>query len=225
MHNENPRVDYMQKFRSILDDLIRAEIEEEEFNRKADEAIKDTEHAREYLIKEGFDPDEIGKQGATFVKLLMRKTVLEKEDKEIREIIGADENEATTDEVRSLMLNYKRAKEQMAKVKELIDGVADEFTALVNIVIPEESGVSPVEVRFDYNESNAAKDEEANLIAGLIKKLPKDGIKIIVVGDDKTAQVHSNIHGKYFDVSVDINPNVSIENRTVRHDEEFYRID
>ena len=47
--------------------------EQKQFDLLSDQAMKETENAEEYLLSQGIDPEEIVKQGQTFIRTLSAK--------------------------------------------------------------------------------------------------------------------------------------------------------
>jgi hypothetical protein len=76
----------------------------ERFQREHKDIIKETENANEYLRAEGFDPEEIGKQGQTFVRVLTRSLKMESA---LRELIDRQDYE-TIKRVKEVLDEYKK---------------------------------------------------------------------------------------------------------------------
>lgn len=76
----------------------------ERFKREQKDIIAETENANEYLRAEGFDPEEIGKQGQTFVRVLTRSLKMESA---LRELLDKQDYE-TIKRAKEVLDEYKK---------------------------------------------------------------------------------------------------------------------
>lgn len=88
---------------SIAAFRLRVE-EDERFEKEHQRAMEETKDANEYLRQEGFDPEEIGKQGQTFVRVLTRSLKMEMA---LRDLIE-NQNYETLKQAKEVLDEYKK---------------------------------------------------------------------------------------------------------------------
>lgn len=177
--------DYLRGIRQYILDNCKDLNDQSEIDRLAEEYRKHTGEKKDAATAESeIVHPKVKSFGESLEDLLLAKSQRDqawKDDKEIRKIIGADENESTVDEVERFVMKSKDTIKNLRK--DLLESLGSK------------------------EEKRDVPHTDIKTFSDLVDKVLGEGIKIRVwKKQDGELEVWSNLMGKFFDVKIEEGP-------------------